>query len=645
VVVVTDVTQPNGTTVILQIMCVTIFQPPHAKLPARISVKSTPPIIVGLFLLFYGLLLQASGSGTQHSGKGHAQIASPINFLNWAIPNSAPVTAFAHVTVIPMDREQVFGNQTVIIRAGHIEEIGRTGDIAVPANATVIDGTGKYLIPGLIDMRVHLCSPGELLLYLANGVTMVRSLDSRPQHLAWREGINKGTILGPIIYAAGPTISGPVTSAQAKQMVMQQIRAGYEAVETSEDLSADAFHGITAAARMLGVSVFGGVNANIGLKDTVAGPQFFSIEQSEQLAKVAFSNNPDSSEADISRAAADIREGKIWFAPSLVSFANTATASGNSLATSSLPGTEYLPFWLTREWSLPTHNDQTAAENSAARQREWALYKRIVSIMHTENVPMILGSDSVTTGTVPGFSIQQELTFLVESGLTPFEALSTATKNASDWFVHPEGGGVFGTITLHERADLVLLDANPLVDIHNVGKVRGVMVQGRWLPQSELQKMLNALRYAYGAENRFLTSTARENPALTSKYLKQNDPYHGLAHQLMLSLVTTKGVSAFKLLYASLKKIDPTSSMLEEAAVNQLGRRLLELKKTADAEAVFRLNIQSHPVSAPAYDGIARAYLVDGNRTEAIHYFKESVRVDPSFRPASLALEELERTE
>ena len=116
---------------------------------------------------------------------------------------------------------------------------------------------------------------------------------------------------------------------------------------------------------------------------------------------------------------------------------------------------------------------------------------------------------------MPGFSVQKELANLVEAGLTPLEALQTATRNASNWFVHPEGGGVFGAITLGGRADLVLLDADPLADITNVSKIRGVMVQGRWLPKAELQRMLEALPVAFrrqrelGRSNKFTLISKR----------------------------------------------------------------------------------------------------------------------------------------
>lgn len=483
------------------------------------------------------VLLQLNATGTDHPARAHLEIASPMKFLHWKIPPEAPVSAFVHVNVIPMDHEQTLRNQTVVIRAGHIVAIGATGDIPLPPDTALIDGTDKYLIPGLIDMHVHVYSPGELLLYLANGVTMIRNIDGRSQHLSWRNKINDGKVLGPIIYTTGPTISTAATAAEAKRIVMAQNRAGYDAIEAGDNLSAETFLGITAVARVLGVSVFGGVNISAGLKSTAAGPQFFSLEQTEQFAKVVFKNNLDTPDEDISGVATEIRSAKIWFDPTLVSFGNVVQQVEDPPRFLSQPGIQFLPSWARREWSAPHNSAQKdfGAEKAPLFRQTWAFHKRIVSTMHRERVPIILGTDSMTVGTVPGFAVQQELANLVETGFTPFEALQTATKNASEWFVHPEGGGVFGTVTLRERADLVLLDANPLVDIRNVSKIRGVMVQGRWLPESELQRMLAALPFAYSEEEQFLSSTVQGRPDIASKYLQENDPYYKLTNELMVN--------------------------------------------------------------------------------------------------------------
>jgi tetratricopeptide (TPR) repeat protein len=265
--------------------------------------------------------------------------------------------------------------------------------------------------------------------------------------------------------------------------------------------------------------------------------------------------------------------------------------------------------------------------------------------MHREEVPMILGTDAMEVGTVPGFSVQQELANLVDAGLTPFEALQTATRNASDWFVHPEGGGVFGTITLGERADLVLLDADPLTDIQNISKIRGVMVRGRWLPKPELQRMLEALPIAYSAEKKFLTSIVQIHPETLDKYLDENDPFHKLANEVMLEIVITKGIGRLKEVHSRLRDIHPTSMVLEEATVDDLGFQLLDLNRDSDAIELFLSNVQAHPASAKAFDSLAQAYLKSGNRAKALQYFTEAQRIDGNCKHAREAFAQLRSDE
>jgi tetratricopeptide (TPR) repeat protein len=589
------------------------------------------------------LVLQLSAARTKSSTAARQGIANPIRFLNWTPPHAAPISAFVHVGVIPMNKEGSLQDCTVVVRDGHILAIGPAGKTPIPSQAQLIDGRGKYLIPGLIDMRVHIYSPGEMLLYLANGITTVRNLNGRPQHLLWRDKINAGKMFGPTILTAGPLIDTVETAAQGKKLVMEQSRAGYDAIDIGANVSAEAFQSIATTARALGVLLFGPVNANVGLKGTVRAPQFFSVERVGQFAALLFKGNPDTPEASVSEAAAEIQNARLWFAPSLVSSANAMQEVEDLPRLLRQPEIRYLPPWAQHEWSSP-HNSwpkNLGSEKAAVNRRNFSFDKRIVSVMHREGVPMILGTDAMEVGTVPGFSVEQELANLVEAGLTPFEALQTATRNASDWFVHPEGGGIFGTITPGERADLVLLDADPLADIANVSKIQGVMVQGRWLPKAEIERMLEALPVAYSAEKKFLTSIAQNRPDTLDKYLYEDDPFHKLTNEVMLDLIITKGIGALKQVYSRLQDVDRTSIALEEATVDDLGFQLLDLNRDSDAIQLFLSNVQTHPASARAYDSLAQAYLKSGNRSKALQYFAEAQRVDASFKHAREALADL----
>jgi len=175
----------------------------------------------------------------------------------------------------------------------------------------------------------------------------------------------------------------------------------------------------------------------------------------------------------------------------------------------------------------------------------------------------------------------------------------------------------------------------------NVSKIRGVMVQGRWLPKAELQRMLEALPVAYSAEKKFLASIAQSRPDALDKYLYENDPFHKLTNEVMLDLVITKGIGALKQVYSRLEDVDRASIALEEATVDDLGFQLLDLNRDSDAIQLFLSNVQRHPASARVYDSLAQAYVKSGNRTQAVKYFTEALRIDASFEHAREALNQL----
>jgi len=578
-------------------------------------------------LLVLPCLLLLPVSVHPQSAPATEQTVTPLKFLRWMPPRETQAAAFVNVNVVPMDRERIFPNQTVVIRAGHIIAIGPTKGTSIPRDASVIDGTGKYLMPGLVDMHVHIYDPGELLLYLANGVTMVRNLDGRPQHVTWRDSIDSGKMLGPIIWTAGPTVDKVEAAGQGKRLELEQKRAGYNAMEICGDVSAEAFSAITNTARVFGFPLFGCVNAGIGLKRTLIGPQFLSVEATGHDLDGLF---PDKAEAAISEAATDLRNARVPITPTLAAAGNEVEAADDLPQLLSRREIRYLPPWVQRQWSLG-HNfchTKSGKQQDSILHRNWADYKKIASVMHRQEVEMLLGTDAMSIGTVPGFSVSQQLASLVEIGLTPFEALETGTRNSSSWF--PDYGIEFGTVVLGGRADLLLLDANPLVDVRNVARINGVMTRGRWLPERDLQAMLAALPGAYSEEAKFLASASQRNPDLAVKYLRENDPFGELANEMAVDLVLEHGVEALKRVYSRVQQMDSASILIAEPTVNDLGFELLSLNRNSDALEVFRFNVRAHPASSAVYENLAQAYLKTGDEAEANRYHEEALRADPS---------------
>ena len=157
-----------------------LFAISHIAVGRQLASFGPRLLLLALLVCVGSPLLHSQSIARKRAAPPASQVTTPVRFLHWAIPDKPSVAAFVHVNVVPMDREEIFKDQTVLIRDGHIEQIGKTAELAVPPKALTIDGTGKYLIPGLVDMRAHVCSPAELLLDLAHGVTMVRTFGAQP---------------------------------------------------------------------------------------------------------------------------------------------------------------------------------------------------------------------------------------------------------------------------------------------------------------------------------------------------------------------------------------------------------------------------------------------------------------------------------
>ena len=396
-------------------------------------------------------------------------------------PPLAPgVAVFERVSVVRMDRDAVLPDQTVVVRDGRIEQVGPATSTSVPAGAIRIDGRGRYLMPALADMHVQL-SPNswrlrrELALYVAHGVTMVRNLDGRSAHLRWRERVRRGEILGPTIITCGPPIASdtsllgrsddllgnriaaigtsvermlrdprPVVSIRPE--VMQQRRAGYDCVtvDSPSDWTPARYDALVAAARALAMPLAGDFARNLPLEANLPGRTTADGLEAyfrEQLTPDVYSDDP---------------------------------AARDSLS---------------REVARRTRGAGVAVTTRLARaaSADRGLMRRLVRALAAEDATLLLGTAATLRSTIaPGASAHWELRELVGAGLTPFEALRTATTNPALVLGVP---GEFGIVVPGARADLLLLDANPLDDIANTERLSGVMVRGRWLPAADLRRI------------------------------------------------------------------------------------------------------------------------------------------------------------
>ena len=361
--------------------------------------------------------------------------------------------AIEHVTVIPMTSDTALRDHTVLVRDDCIEWIGQSSNARIPAGARRIDGRGKYLIPGLADMHVHLRSTQHLSLFVPAGVTTVRNMHGGPQHVALRDRIAAGTLSGPTIFTAGPPLgqyrvnpdprfAGVRTTVDAERAVRQQVEAGYDMIKVIQRIDAAVFRHLMRVARTARMPVVGHVIPGVGLEDAVLLGQV-SVEHVDGLrnrSRIASLFDPDGKGFD--QDARVIARSGAWL--------GTIASSRRG------------------DCAPPT-----------------AIVRRSIAAVKRARVRMLAGSDAGIGPVQPGSGLHCELQTLVAAGLTPYEALATATVNAGAFAkAHLKRAQVpFGTVTTGARADLVLLGADPRADIRTLRRPIGVVLRGTWIPR------------------------------------------------------------------------------------------------------------------------------------------------------------------
>jgi len=436
-----------------------------------------------------------------------------LAFGLWAAP-PADTVAFVNVAVVPMDSERVIPDQTVIVHDGRIAEIGPAATLQPPAGARIVDGSGRYLMPGLSEMHAHIPSPqqGEdviertLFLYVSNGVTTVRGMLGHPRHLELRDQAARNEILSPRIYTSGPSLNGnsAPTPDVAVRMVEEQHAAGYDLLKLHPGLSRPVFDAIAEAANRVGIPFAGHVSAGVGLDAALAARQA-SIDHLDGYleALAGFGGGFDAQESgffglglvdqlDLDRIpelAAATRDAGVWNVPTQ-SLMEHLLSPEDPAEMARRPELRYMPRATVDQW---VDRKRTMMENPALTPEYAERYidarRRLILALHQAGASLALGSDAPQMWNVPGFSIHHELGMMVASGLTPYEALATGSREAARYF----GTDEWGVIAPGRSADLILVDGNPLEDIGNVARRSGVMVRGRWLPESEIQTRLEAI--------------------------------------------------------------------------------------------------------------------------------------------------------
>jgi imidazolonepropionase-like amidohydrolase len=426
---------------------------------------------------------------------------------------SQGVVAIVDVTVIPMDRERRLPGQTVVVRGDRIVELGPAASVKVPEGATRVEGKGKFLIPGLAEMHAHI--PGgqadstverTLFMYLAGGLTTVRGMLGHPRHLELRARAARGELLSPTIYAAGPSLNGNSIPdpAAARKAVIEQKEAGYDLLKIHPGVSREAFDTLVATARRVGIPFAGHVPTEVGVAHAIES-KYATIEHldgyieamiqegapvsAEQSAFFGLNLGEHLDESKLPALVEATKRAGVWNVPTQVLLENLVLV-GSSTELARRPEMRYVAPEMLAQWAQ--EKDGMLAETGStpeSARRTIEVRRHLIKALHAAGVGLLLGSDAPQIYNVPGFSTHRELESLVAAGLTPYQALETGTRNVARYFGTERETG---TIERGKRADMVLLEADPLVDIRNTTKRAGVMVRGRWLPREEIERRLGA---------------------------------------------------------------------------------------------------------------------------------------------------------
>ena len=441
------------------------------------------------------------------------QLLIPIATLSVLVPFAGAASVHAQraeagriaivdVNVLPMDRERVLPRQTVVIESGVITRLGPGGQ--PPAGARVVDGRGKFLMPGLADLHVHLVYNSDderrhlLRLFVANGVTTVLNMRGDSSILALRRAVAAGEVLGPELRSVGSYINQPfvTTPEQVEAAVVQQKQAGYDFVKLHGDLSREAYARLNAVARREGIRVIGHAPRNLGVEAMFEERQY-AVAHAEEFIYDRTNSSRDSDldqvEARIPGLADSMARTGIHLMPNLTGFRSIADQLENLDALLARPEMRYLPRSNQVGWGPATnpYTNRMRRDQVPGIRRRLGILQRLTRAFHRAGVLLLIGTDAMNTGVVPGYSAHDELAELVGAGLTPFQALRAATANAATFLGSAEQRGL---VAPGHRADLVLLDENPLQDIRNSRRIAGVMVRGRWLARTDLDRILEELR-------------------------------------------------------------------------------------------------------------------------------------------------------
>ncbi len=492
--------------------------------------------------------------------------------------------ALLHANVVPMDSERVLIDQTILVRDDRIVAVG--ANVPIPADAAVVNLEGRWVVPGLADMHVHVNDEYDLPLLLASGVTTAVNMSGSPRHLLWREAVRAGMIAGPTLLTTGPMLDrkddlllGEMqavhTPAEAEARVHEEKEAGYDFVKMHGDLEVGVYDALMDQARRDHLRVVGHLSERVGLLHSMQKRQA-TVEHTEEYVWAWFDEAMDP--AGIPDAVEATLRGQAYVTPTLVSMDTLVESlSDHPAFLERSPSRDAMPRLERAVWE----NEKNPARRAYLPLREGLLrsrdlQRRLVSALADGGVPLMAGTD---VGWVPGLaygeSLVEEVQALDRAGLGRWRALEAATATPGRFV---GGAEPFGQIAPGYRADLLVIDDNPLGDLHALSRVRGVMARGRWYDEASL----HALRDRDPGDG-----------ALAAAWLA-DDPH------ACVELARTQGDA-----------LSPSRALT-------LAARLLDSGAPAQAQAVLEIGAEHHPDDWALLTALGRVLALRGDTVGSV---------------------------
>jgi len=546
--------------------------------------------------------------------------------------------AITGVAVLPMNSERVLEDRTVVIRDGVIASVDETAT-EVPDDIPVIDGRSRYLLPGLADLHVHLREEDELVNYLAWGVTTVMHFGGSGgpglRQLELRREIEAGILLGPNILATDRILDGDpaiatgahsVDSAEEARRIVRQLRDdGYDFVKIYNNVSQEVFHAIVDEAREQALPVFGHIPRNFDPLDSLANG-LDAVAHTEELFFTYFGgprsldDMPADYVPDLDHLPSLVR---VLDANRVALIPDLCFTFGNLMMWDDLEHVWQDPefAWVhpstASMWETSNIDRRSRIEHFVRREQwKYDLLQTLTLEFQRAGLLQVIGTDASLPGLFPGKAVHRELTELVKAGLTNFEALALGTRNAGVFvrrYVDP--GARFGQVVPGYRADLLLLEENPLDDVRNARRVAGVAVNGRFVAVEELDRRRSVLEERYRA--------LRELNADVDRATQSPEP----------------AVAVARLLDRNAGKREAIGTI--EARINAAGYAAGYAGDLDRAMVLFGLNTELFPHSANAWHSLAEAVRYTGDAERALGLYERVLKLDPAFPGVAEQVESL----